>query len=117
MATALVSVLTGRKVRREVAMTGEVTLRGKVFPIGGLPEKAVAAQRAGCTDIVIPDENEKDYRELSENVRKGLNWHLVRRMDDVLDLALMPAERRGRRPGAKGESSAPEGPPAPGGPH
>jgi ATP-dependent Lon protease len=89
MATALVSVLTGRPVRRDVAMTGETTLRGKVLPIGGLPEKAVAAQRAGCTQILIPEENEKDYRELPKDVQKGLTWHLVRRMDEVLDLALL----------------------------
>ena len=125
MATALVSVLTGRKVRRDVAMTGESTLRGKVLPIGGLPEKAVAAQRAGCQHIVIPDENEKDYRELPEDVQKGLEWHLVRRMDEVLELALMPEEPRAsddpkggrRRRATKGESSSPEGPAAPGPTH
>jgi ATP-dependent Lon protease len=92
MATALVSVLTGRKVKRAVAMTGETTLRGKVLPIGGLPEKAVAAARAGCTHILIPEENEKDYRELPRDVQKGLTWHLVRRMDEVLELALVPAQ-------------------------
>ncbi len=91
MATALVSVLTGQLVRRDVAMTGEVTLRGKVLPIGGLPEKAVAAQRAGCTHIIIPAENEKDYRELPRQVRKGLHWHLVSRVEEVLELALLPA--------------------------
>ena len=128
MAVALVSILTGRKVRRDVAMTGEVTLRGKVLPIGGLPEKAVAAQRAGCTHIVIPDENEKDYRELPPDIQKGLEWHLVRRMDAVLDLALMPATepprptddpkggRRGRR-GAKPETPPVEGPARPGTTH
>jgi ATP-dependent Lon protease len=89
MAVALTSIFTGRSVRRDVAMTGEITLRGKVLPIGGLPEKAVAAQRAGCTTILIPEENEKDYRELPKDVRKGLQWHLVRRMDEVLDHALV----------------------------
>ena len=93
MAVALTSMFTGRLVRRDVAMTGEVTLRGKVLPIGGLPEKAVAAQRAGCVKILIPEENEKDYRELPKDVQGGLQWHLVRRMDEVLDLALMPAPR------------------------
>jgi ATP-dependent Lon protease len=91
MAVALASIFTGRPVRRDVAMTGEVTLRGKVLPIGGLPEKAVAAQRAGCVKILIPEENEKDYRELPKDVQGGLQWHLVRRMEEVLDLALMPA--------------------------
>lgn len=120
MATALVSVLTGRKVRRDVAMTGESTLRGKVLPIGGLPEKAVAAQRAGCTHIVIPDENEKDYRELPEDVQKGLEWHLVRRMDEVLDLALVPGDERppadeGSR--RKRRKNTDDGPAAPGPAH
>jgi len=121
MATALMSILTGRKVRRDVAMTGESTLRGKVLPIGGLPEKAVAAQRAGCTHILIPDENEKDYRELPEDVQKGLEWHLVRRMDEVLELALVPGEdtrageddasgRRGRRKQTQGDGPAAPGP-------
>jgi len=92
MATALVSILTNRKVRRDVAMTGELTLRGKVLPIGGLPEKAVAAQRAGCRHIVIPQGNDKDYRELPRDVRRGLQWHLTGRMEDILDLVLLPAE-------------------------
>jgi ATP-dependent Lon protease len=93
MAVALISIFTGRPVRRDVAMTGEITLRGKVLPIGGLPEKAVAAQRAGCVKILIPEENEKDYRELPKDVQKGLQWHLVRRMDEVLDLALVEASQ------------------------
>jgi ATP-dependent Lon protease len=91
MAVALTSIFTGRPVRRDVGMTGEITLRGKVLPIGGLPEKAVAAARAGCVKILIPEENEKDYRELPRDVQRGLQWHLVRRMDEVLDHALMPA--------------------------
>jgi ATP-dependent Lon protease len=94
MACALVSLMTGRKVRREVAMTGELTLRGKVLPIGGLPEKAVAAQRFGCKQIVIPADNDKDYRELPKDVRRGLHWHLVNRVEEVLDLVLLPAERK-----------------------
>jgi ATP-dependent Lon protease len=92
MATALVSVLTGRKVRRDVAMTGELTLRGKVLPIGGLPEKAVAAERAGCRHLVLPADNEKDYRELPRDIRRGLQWHLVQRVEEAIELALLPAE-------------------------
>ncbi len=92
MAVALISMMTGRKVRREIAMTGEVTLRGRVLPIGGLPEKAVAAQRFGCKQIIIPLDNEKDYRELPKDVRKGLQWHLVSRLDEVVDLVLAPQE-------------------------
>jgi ATP-dependent Lon protease len=111
MATALVSLFTGRPVRRDVAMTGEVTLRGKVLPIGGLPEKAVAAQRAGCTHILIPEENEKDYRELPRDVRKGLQWHLVSHMNEVLERALLPASEA--RPVAEHFSEPPRGPEAP----
>jgi len=89
MATAMVSLLSGRKVRKDVAMTGEVTLRGKVLPIGGLPEKAVAAVRAGAKHLIIPRENEKEYRELSPLIRKRLTVHLVETMDAVLELALV----------------------------
>ncbi len=98
MATALVSVLTGRKVRRDVAMTGEITLRGRVLPIGGLPEKAVAAQRAGCTHIIIPKENDKDYQELPRDVQKGLRWQQVSRVEEVLKLALLPEDAETRIP-------------------
>ena len=89
MATALVSLFSGRKVRRDVAMTGEVTLRGKVLAIGGLPEKAVAAVRSGAKHLIIPRDNEKDYQELSPVIRKELTVHLVETMDEVLDLALL----------------------------
>jgi ATP-dependent Lon protease len=88
MATAMVSLLAGRKVRKDVAMTGEVTLRGKVLPIGGLPEKAVAAIRAGAQHLIIPRDNEKEFQELSPLIRKRLQVHLVESMDAVLDLAL-----------------------------
>jgi len=88
IATALVSLFRNQSVRKDVAMTGEVTLRGKVLPIGGLPEKAVAAVRVGARHLVIPKENEKDYRELAPVVRKKLTVHLVETMDEVLDLAL-----------------------------
>ena len=73
-------------------MTGEVTLRGKVLPIGGLPEKAVAAVRAGAKHLILPRDNEKDYQELSSIVRKELTAHLVETMDEVLDLALVDAD-------------------------
>ena len=89
MATAIVSLLTDREVRKDVAMTGEVTLRGKVLPIGGLPEKAVAAVRAGAKHLIIPRDNEKEFRELSPVIRKKLTVHLVETMDEVLELALI----------------------------
>ncbi len=90
MATAIYSLLVGQPVRRDVAMTGEVTLRGKVLPIGGLPEKAVAAIRAGARELIIPRENEKDFAELAPVVRKQLAVHLVDSMNEVLSAALVP---------------------------
>ncbi len=89
MATALISLLRNQPVRKDVAMTGEVTLRGKVLPIGGLPEKSVAAMRAGARVLILSHENEKDYRELPAIVRKELEVHLVKDMDEVLELALV----------------------------
>jgi ATP-dependent Lon protease len=89
MATGIVSLLRGQPVRADVAMTGEVTLRGKVLPIGGLPEKAVAAIRAGSKHLIIPKDNEKDFAELSPVIRKQLIVHQVETMDEVLELALV----------------------------
>jgi ATP-dependent Lon protease len=94
MATAIVSLLRQVPVRSDVAMTGEVTLRGKVLPIGGLPEKAVAAVRAGSTHLIIPKGNEKDFRELSEVVRNKLTVHLVESMNEVLALALVDGGKK-----------------------
>ena len=88
MATAVVSALTGRPVRANVAMTGEITLRGRVLPIGGVKEKILGAHRAGITDIILPKENEKDLEEVPGNVRKKLMIHLVEDMDEVLRIAL-----------------------------
>ena len=94
MATAIVSLLREVPVRVDVAMTGEVTLRGKVLPIGGLPEKAVAAVRAGSRHLIIPRDNEKDFRELSDLVKNKLTVHLVDTMDEVLALALVDGGRK-----------------------
>ncbi len=88
MATALVSALTRRPVRRELAMTGEITLRGKVLPVGGIKDKLLAAYRAGITEIILPRENEKDLEDLPAEVRDALQIHLVESMDEVLRLAL-----------------------------
>ncbi len=88
MATALASLLTGRVVRSNVAMTGEITLRGQVLPIGGLKEKALAAHRFGIDTVIIPRRNEKDLDEIPEEVRKQLNFVLVDRVDQVLEVAL-----------------------------
>jgi len=88
MATAIVSVMTGIPVHREVAMTGEITLRGRVLPIGGLKEKLLAALRGGMKTVIIPEENAKDLSEIPENVKNSLDIKPVARMDDVLRVAL-----------------------------
>jgi len=88
MATAIASALSKIPVRRDIAMTGEITLRGKVLAIGGLKEKLLAALRAGITEAMIPKENEKDLPELPENIRNHMKIHLVENMDQVLKIAL-----------------------------
>jgi ATP-dependent Lon protease len=88
MATAIASALSKIPVRRDIAMTGEITLRGKVLPIGGLKEKLLAALRAGITEAIIPKENEKDLPEVPENIRGKMKIHLVENMDQVLKIAL-----------------------------
>ena len=88
MCTALVSALTKVPVRSEVAMTGEITLRGRVLPIGGLKEKLLAAHRGGITTVIIPEENRKDLVDLPENITGSLDIHAVKWIDEVLDLAL-----------------------------
>jgi len=75
-------------VRRDVAMTGEITLRGKVLPIGGLKEKALAARRMGVKTVIVPSKNDKDVKELPANVRRGMQFVYVDDMDDVLKVAL-----------------------------
>lgn len=88
MCTALVSTLTGNPVKCEVAMTGEITLRGEVLAIGGLKEKLLAAHRGGIKTVVIPKDNERDLEEIPENVKKDLSIHPVKWIDEVLDIAL-----------------------------
>ncbi len=88
MVAAIVSVMTGIPVRRDVAMTGEITLRGRVLPIGGLKEKLLAAQRGGIKTVLIPEENAKDLAEINESIKKGLDIVPVTRMDEVLERAL-----------------------------
>jgi ATP-dependent Lon protease len=94
MATALVSALTGIPVSKAVAMTGEITLRGRVLPIGGLKEKALGAHRAGIQHIIIPKENEKDLEEIPKSVRRDLTFTPVSHMDEVLKLALVRSIKR-----------------------
>jgi ATP-dependent Lon protease len=89
MATALASIMTNRRVRPDTAMTGEITLRGKVLPVGGIKEKVMAAQRAGITRIILPKANEKDLRDVPEEVRQTVTFMPVENMDEVLSLALV----------------------------
>ncbi len=88
MCTAIVSVLTGIPVKAHVAMTGEITLRGEVLPIGGLKEKLLAARRAGITEVIIPEENRRDLKDIPKNVQEDLKIHCVKWMDDVFKIAL-----------------------------
>jgi ATP-dependent Lon protease len=88
IATSIASALTQRKVRKNTAMTGEITLRGKVLPVGGIKEKILAAKRAGITDIVMCQENEKDILEIPEMYLKGVKFHYVENVQDVWDFAL-----------------------------
>jgi ATP-dependent Lon protease len=90
IATAMISVFTNRPVRRSVAMTGEITLRGNVLPIGGLKEKMLAARRAGLTTILCPKLNKKELDEIAPQLKRGLEIHLVDTVEDVLRLALIP---------------------------
>jgi len=91
MATSLASLLTGRPVRSHLAMTGEITLRGKVMPIGGVKEKVLAARRAGVTTVILPKRNEMDLEDVPTSVRAEMQFRFVETMDEVLDLALEPA--------------------------
>ncbi|MAD50391.1 MAG: endopeptidase La [Flavobacteriales bacterium] len=89
MLTALVSLFTGRKVKAKLAMTGEITLRGKVLAVGGIKEKILAAKRAGVREIILCEQNKKDVDEINERYLKGLKFHYVSKMNDVIDLALI----------------------------
>ncbi len=86
--TALASIFTQRKFKAKVAMTGEITLRGRVLPVGGIKEKILAAKRLGLTEIILSDKNEKDLKEIEDIYLKGLKFHFVHDMIDVIDLAL-----------------------------
>jgi ATP-dependent Lon protease len=104
MFTALASLFLNRPVRHDVAMTGEITLRGLVLPIGGLKEKTLAAKRAGIKEVIVPKRNEKDLPDIPEEVRNGLKWHFVGTIDEVMAVALNVSARGG---GAGGGSASP----------
>ena len=91
MTTALVSLLTDRKVRPTVGMTGEVTLQGKVLPIGGVKQKILAAHRAGLTEVIVPQRNEVDLDDVPETIRSEMTFHVVDDIGQVLEKALEPA--------------------------
>jgi ATP-dependent Lon protease len=91
MVTALVSLFTGRHVRSDLAMTGEVTLRGQVLPIGGVKQKVLAAHRVGMGAVILPARNEKDLDEVPESVRNEMQFYLADRVEEVLEAALAPA--------------------------
>src|SRR5262249_47658333 len=109
MATALVSALTKNRVRHDLAMTGEVTLRGRVLPIGGLKEKVLAAHRGGIKTVLIPAENEKDIKEIPTSILRVIDIHLVSHMDEVLRRALVLAHPEDflRQPVAREEAAPP----------
>jgi ATP-dependent Lon protease len=100
MATAIASAFTGRQVRRDVAMTGEITLRGRVLPIGGLKEKTLAAKRMGIKTVVLPKRNKKDLDDLPKYVKEGMNFVIVDTVDEVLKTTLVE-QKKGSSPAAK----------------
>ncbi len=95
--SALVSMLTGRPVNKNIAMTGEISLRGLVMPVGGINEKVLAAKRAGIKEIILPDANKADVDEMAEHIREGLKFHFVKHVHQVIDLALSPRKSKRRR--------------------
>ena len=95
MVTALVSALSGRAVRRDVAMTGEISLRGRVLAIGGLKEKTMAAYSAGISTVLIPKDNEKDLEDIDSIVRESLNFVFCEKAEDALKVALVPNKKMG----------------------
>ena len=97
IAVALISAFTERKVRRDVSLTGEITLRGRVLPVGGIREKILAAHRAGITKVIIPEKNAKDLQEINRKVKKAINIVLVKHMDEVIEEILLPGEAKKRK--------------------
>src|SRR4051812_46419796 len=92
MTTALSSLMSGRPVKHNVGMTGEVTLQGRVLPIGGLKQKVLAAHAAGLTEVILPERNQADLDDVPSDVRDHMQFHIVRSVDEVLAIALEPAQ-------------------------
>ncbi len=108
ISTALASEMSGRPVRKNIAMTGEITLRGRVLPIGGVKEKVLGALRAGITDVILPKDNEADVEDVPEEARGKLRFHFVESLEEVLQLALL-AEQPTERDPSKGGPKGPKG--------
>jgi ATP-dependent Lon protease len=111
MATALISVMTGQPVNKYVAMTGEITLRGRVLPIGGLKEKALGALRGGIRTVILPEKNKKDLSEIPANLKRKMKFITVRHMDEVLPIALEEISRK--KKGAGRKKTSPKSPETP----
>ena len=94
LATSLVSVLTGRPVKHDIAMTGEITLRGKVLPVGGIKEKVLAARRAGIKKVILPKWNEKDLEDIPDHIRSKMKFYFVDWLDDVFELTLSSNKKK-----------------------
>jgi ATP-dependent Lon protease len=110
MFVAVASLLLGASVRKDVAMTGEITLRGNILPVGGIKEKLLAAHRAGITEVLVPARNERDLDDLPKDVREQLKIHLVKRVDEVLPLVLEPPSANAPGGSEQGSSSVPPPP-------
>jgi ATP-dependent Lon protease len=108
MLTALTSLLSNRKVKKDLAMTGEITLRGAVLPVGGIKEKVLAAYRVGIKTILMPEWNRKDLEDIPANVQKNISFHFVKDMMEVVKLALEPVKekKRKRSPAGKDKIAA-----------
>ena len=94
MYTALASLFLGRPVHHDVAMTGEITLRGLVLPVGGIKEKTLAAMRAGTKTVILPRRNEKDMPDVADEARKKLHFAFVENVDELIDVALRPPRKK-----------------------
>jgi len=102
MCVALVSAATGKPVRKDVAMTGEITLRGKVLPVGGIKEKVLAANRAGVKKVILPEENEKDLEEVPDFVKQVMEFSFVKNADEIMAQVLEKSARPKGEGGARG---------------
>jgi ATP-dependent Lon protease len=110
IATALISAFTGRKVRKDVGMTGEITLRGRILPVGGVREKVLTGHRVGLKTVILPKRNDKDLVEVPKQVRSELKIIHVEHMDQVLDIALLPSKSSQKSRTKKSGTSSAETP-------